>query len=105
MSKLYEDLKYNIDRFNSYINPTDKLMYKKDFARATSDLWFIPESMPTIKVPMLMPELSGGFAAQPQGPGYGEMIRIPESPYQLILKMGPGQIKNLTIFSDEYITG
>ena len=105
MSKLYEDLKYNIDRFNSYINPNDKLMYKKDFARASSDLWFIPEDTSMPRVPMLMPAINGGFSAQTQGPGYGTMIRIPESPYQLILKMGAGHIGNLTIFSDAYITG
>ena len=100
MSKLYNDLKSNIDRLNNYFNT----MEKKIIGRAMADVWFQPSNPTWALSTYLVPLMPGWFTGRVQSPDTGEMIKKIGFPYQIICKYGSSNIKNLAIFDDEFPT-
>ena len=100
MSKLYNDLRSNIDRLNNYFNT----MEKKIIGRAISDVWFQPSDPSWPLSTYLVPLMAGWFTGQVQSPSSGSAVKKVGYPYQIICKYGSSNIRNLTIFGDEFPT-
>jgi hypothetical protein len=98
MSKLYNDLKSNIDRLNNYFNT----MEKKIIGRVMSDVWFQPTDQTWPLSTYVVPLMPGWFTGQVQSPSTGYAVKKIGFPYQVICKYGSSNIKNLTMFEDEF---